>query len=130
VEESMIMMDDSAIGRGQCKLALETILREGGRRLLQEALELEVQEYIEHFTRAILPPYLRRTPSLDALIAPLHKDYLHRVGRTRRAGSRGCAVSLMTTQEVRLVKRYQGELLIAMRAARLRAGAFSAGDEL
>jgi hypothetical protein len=36
----------------------------------------------------------------------------------------------MTTQEVRLVKRYQGELLIAMRAARLRAGAFSAGDEL
>ena len=102
------------MARGQCESALETILREGGRRLLQEALELEVQQYIErfqqlkresgqslavrngyhqerelvigagkvpvrqprvhdrrpteHFTSAILPPYLRRTPSIDALI--------------------------------------------------------------
>lgn len=58
-----------------------------------------------------------------------HKDYLHRVGRTSRAGSRGCAVSLMTAQEVRLVKRYQSELQIAMREGRLREGVFSAGDE-
>jgi len=118
VEESTIIMDDGAIARGQCKSALETILREGGRRLLQEALELEVQEYIErfqqlkseagqslvvrngyhqerelvtgagkvpvrqprvhdrrsdeHFSSAILPPYLRRTPSIDALIPALY----------------------------------------------------------
>ena len=58
-----------------------------------------------------------------------HKDYLHRVGRTSRAGSSGCAVSLMTAQEVRLVKRYQSELQIAMREGRLREGVFSAGDE-
>jgi superfamily II DNA/RNA helicase len=58
-----------------------------------------------------------------------HKDYLHRVGRTSRAGSPGCAVSLMTAQEVRLVKRYQSELHIVMRAGRLREGVFDVGDE-
>ena len=42
VEESTIIMDHGAIAQGQCESALETILREGGRRLLQEALELEV----------------------------------------------------------------------------------------
>ena len=59
-----------------------------------------------------------------------HKDYLHRVGRTSRAGSSGCAVSLMRAQEVSVVKRYQSELQIAMRAGRVREGIFSAGDEL
>ncbi len=49
MEESTIIMDPGAIARGQCESALETILREGGRRLLQEALELEVQQYIERF---------------------------------------------------------------------------------
>ena len=49
MEESTIIMDHGAIARGQCESALETILREGGRRLLQEALELEVQQYIERF---------------------------------------------------------------------------------
>ena len=44
VEESTIIMDPGAIARGQCESALETILREGGRRLLQEALELEVEQ--------------------------------------------------------------------------------------
>jgi len=118
VEESTIIMDPSARAQGQCKSALETVLREGGRRLLQEALELEVQQYVERFqqlksqsgqslvvrngyhqerelvtgagkvpvrqprvhdrrpdeqfTSAILPPYLRRTPSIDALIPALY----------------------------------------------------------
>ena len=94
--------------------SLEAMLREGARRMLQAALEMEVDPYIEqcqaqrdglghrlvvrngrhracevvtgvgkipirqprvadrradhHFTSAILPPYLRRTPSIDALI--------------------------------------------------------------
>ena len=52
------------------------------------------------------------------------KDYLHRVGRTSRAGSPGCAVSLMTAPELQLVKRYQRELKIAMRAGRLQQGVF------
>ena len=54
------------------------------------------------------------------------KDYLHRVGRTSRAGSRGCAVSLVTAQEVRLTKRYTSELGIEMRAGRLAGGVFAA----
>ncbi|MEE3258930.1 MAG: DEAD/DEAH box helicase [Candidatus Latescibacterota bacterium] len=57
------------------------------------------------------------------------KDYLHRVGRTSRAGSRGYAISLMTAQEVRLVKRYQRELDIALRAGRLYRGVFNVDDE-
>ncbi len=52
------------------------------------------------------------------------KDYLHRVGRTSRAGSKGCAISLMTEQELRLVKRYTSELNIEIRAARLARGEF------
>ena len=98
--------------------SLETMLREGARRMLQAALEMEVATYIEqykeqvdekghrqvvrnghhaarqvisgvgpipvrqprvqdrradqHFSSAILPPYLRRTPSIDALIPALY----------------------------------------------------------
>ena len=98
--------------------SLEAMLREGARRMLQAALELEVDAYIErckaqrdasghqlvvrngshparevvtgvgkipirqprvhdrraehHFTSAILPPYLRRTPSINALIPALY----------------------------------------------------------
>ena len=98
--------------------SLEAMLREGARRMLQAALEMEVDTYIErckeqrdgsgqrlvvrngrhrarevvtgvgkipirqprvadrradhHFTSAILPPYLRRTPSIDALIPALY----------------------------------------------------------
>ena len=98
--------------------SLEKLLREGARKMLQAALELEVDEYIElsrgtaaaagrqvvvrngrhpqrelvsgigkliirqprvhdrreghPFTSAILPPYLRRTPSLEALIRALY----------------------------------------------------------
>jgi len=101
-------------------LALDDILAEGARRLLQEAIEAEVSAYIqrmshkrdadghrlvvrngskpereiltgvgalpikqprindkregEGFTSKILPPYMRRVPSLDALIPAL---YLH-----------------------------------------------------
>ena len=98
--------------------SLEDLLREGSRRMLQAALEMEVATYIEQckeqvngrghrqvvrnghhaprevvtgvwpipirqprvhdrrrgqvFSSAILPPYLRRTPSIDALIPALY----------------------------------------------------------
>ena len=98
--------------------SLEGMLREGARRMLQAALEMEVATYIEQckgqvdengyrqvvrnghhapravvtgvgpipvrqprvhdrradhqFSSAILPPYLRRTPSIDALIPALY----------------------------------------------------------
>ena len=98
--------------------SLEGMLREGARRMLQAALEMEVSAYLDgcndqrdaaghqavvrnghhrertlvtgvgpmpirqprvqdrrvdhQFTSAILPPYLRRTPSIDALIPALY----------------------------------------------------------
>lgn len=57
------------------------------------------------------------------------KDYLHRVGRTGRAGEQGYAISLMTGAEARLVKRYESELGIEMTQAIIREGEIFAVDE-
>ncbi len=51
------------------------------------------------------------------------KAYLHRVGRTARAGAKGLAISLMNEQEIRLVKRFQSELGILMTRVRVSEGA-------
>jgi superfamily II DNA/RNA helicase len=50
------------------------------------------------------------------------KAYLHRVGRTGRAGQEGMAVTLVTTAELRLVRRYESELGVHLHHARLREG--------
>ena len=57
------------------------------------------------------------------------KAYLHRVGRTGRAGARGEAITLMTADEVRLIHRYESELGIVVQRIRLREGqVLAAGD--
>jgi superfamily II DNA/RNA helicase len=48
--------------------------------------------------------------------------YLHRVGRTGRAGAPGEAITLMTENEVRRVRRWEGELGIVLQRVRLREG--------
>ncbi|MCE9614915.1 MAG: DEAD/DEAH box helicase [Lentisphaerae bacterium] len=58
--------------------------------------------------------------NLDA--PTLSKAYLHRVGRTARAGAKGQAVSLLTEPEVRLVRRYEADLGITMTPIILREG--------
>jgi superfamily II DNA/RNA helicase len=56
------------------------------------------------------------------------KAYLHRVGRTARAGAKGQAATLMTEGEVRLVRRYENELGIVMHHVRMREGRVIAAD--
>ena len=56
-------------------------------------------------------------------------DYLHRAGRTGRAGVHGYAISLMTTPETSLVGRYTADLGITMTEAVLRGGQFTRADE-
>jgi ATP-dependent RNA helicase DeaD len=55
-------------------------------------------------------------------VPTLSKAYLHRVGRTGRAGAKGLAISLLTDIEARLIPRYQQELGIVMQAVRMREG--------
>jgi superfamily II DNA/RNA helicase len=58
--------------------------------------------------------------NLDA--PTLSKAYLHRVGRTGRAGVKGTAISLLTEVEARLVRRYEDELGIVMSRVVAREG--------
>ena len=51
---------------------MEQIAREGARKMLQQALENEMQEVENVFTSKILPRYLRRIPSIDNLIPVLY----------------------------------------------------------
>ncbi len=55
-------------------------------------------------------------------VPTLSKAYLHRTGRTGRAGARGLAVSLVSDPELRMMRRYQQELDIAVQQVRLRGG--------
>jgi superfamily II DNA/RNA helicase len=51
------------------------------------------------------------------------QDYLHRAGRTGRAGAKGCSVLLLDPRETKLVSRYARELKIALQPIRLERGA-------
>ncbi len=72
------------IVKDEVTLSLEALIRVGARRMLQAALEFEVDAYVENLPRvhdkregkafrsAILPRYMRRAPSIDALIPALY----------------------------------------------------------
>ena len=56
---------------------------------------------------------------------PSHaQDYLHRVGRTGRAGARGISISLVAPNEMSIIKSYQQEFNIKLLAASLTRGKF------
>ena len=55
-------------------------------------------------------------------VPTLSKAYLHRVGRTARAGASGVAVTVLTEAEEHLPRRYERELGIVVQRIRLREG--------
>lgn len=62
-------------------------------------------------------------------VPTMSKDYLHRVGRTGRAGSKGTAISLVTEMEARLIRRYEQELGITLHRVQVRDGHVSIRHE-
>jgi superfamily II DNA/RNA helicase len=56
------------------------------------------------------------------------QDYLHRAGRTGRAGEEGFCITLVSEQEVRLIRRYESELNIPFTEAFIREGEIYAID--
>jgi superfamily II DNA/RNA helicase len=58
-------------------------------------------------------------------VPTMSKAYLHRVGRTGRAGAKGTAISLVTEIEARLIRRYEQELGITIQCVRVRDGRIS-----
>jgi superfamily II DNA/RNA helicase len=55
-------------------------------------------------------------------VPTLSDTYLHRVGRTGRAGAKGTAVTLATEIEARVIPRYREELRISLQQVRMRGG--------
>jgi superfamily II DNA/RNA helicase len=62
-------------------------------------------------------------------VPTLSKAYLHRVGRTARAGAKGTAVSLLTETEARLIWRYEQDLGISLQRVRVHDGEVTASRE-
>jgi superfamily II DNA/RNA helicase len=56
------------------------------------------------------------------------RDYLHRAGRTGRAGAAGLVLSLLTEAETRLARRYAEELGITVEPVRMVRGALVPSD--
>jgi superfamily II DNA/RNA helicase len=65
-------------------------------------------------------PGVSHVINLDVPTDP--QSYLHRTGRTARAGRKGTAITLMTPQEERMIPRYEQQLAIRLRRVWLRDG--------
>jgi superfamily II DNA/RNA helicase len=73
--------------------------------------------------RGLNIPAVTHVFNLD--VPTMSKAYLHRVGRTGRAGAQGTAISLLTQIEARLVRRYEQELGIIMQCVKVQGGHIS-----
>ena len=144
----------------ETRRSLDEVLREGARRMLQEAIEVEVADYVDQhqaqraadsgqrlvvrngrlpareilsslgpirieqprvrdrregmkFTSAILPPYLRRAPSLEALIPTLYlkgvstNDFPEALSAILGEGARGLSASTIVRLKESWEKEYE-----------------------
>jgi len=73
--------------------------------------------------RGLNIPAVTHVFNLD--VPTMSKAYLHRVGRTARAGAQGTAISLLTEIEARRVRRYEHELGSGMQCVKVRDGHIS-----
>jgi ATP-dependent RNA helicase DeaD len=73
--------------------------------------------------RGLNIPVVTHIFNLD--VPTMSKAYLHRVGRTARAGAKGTAVSLVTETEARLIRRYERDLSISLKCIRVLNGEIS-----
>jgi superfamily II DNA/RNA helicase len=114
----LVVADLSAeLGKLERKKAMDGI-RSGAVRILIAS---------DLASRGLDIPGVTHVFNLD--VPTMSKAYLHRVGRTGRAGAKGTAVSLLTEIEARLIPRYESELGIKLAFVRVRDGQiFSARD--
>ena len=156
VKDSMMCLENRV--REESEAALEAVLREGARRMLQRAIEAEVAEYTEKhqalidsetghrlvvrngrmpareiqsgmgpigiqqprvhdrrpgqkFTSHILPPYMRRVPSIEALVPILYLKGVstNDVADALKAILGEQAAGLSASTVVRLKQAWEGE---------------------
>ncbi len=101
---------NSALSKMQRKAAMDG-LRSGAIRIMIAS---------DLAARGLNIPDVSHIFNLD--VPTMSKAYLHRVGRTARAGARGTAVSLVTETEARLMRRYEQELGVTLQCVRVHNG--------
>ena len=104
---------NSELSKGERKRAMDGI-RSGDIRIMIAS---------DLAARGLNLPGVTHVFNLD--VPTTSKAYLHRVGRTARAGAKGTAVSLVTDIEARLIGRYEGDLGISLQRIRVFNGAIA-----
>ena len=102
---------------------LNAELRKGDRKRAMDAIRagtIRIMIASDLAARGLNIPGITHVCNLD--VPTQAKAYLHRVGRTARAGASGTAVSLVTDTETRLVRRYERELGITLQGIQVRDG--------
>jgi superfamily II DNA/RNA helicase len=102
--------------RNMTKLGIDALALHGGRS--QNQRSRAVQAFAAGRADALVATDVAaRGIHIDAVASVIHfdppadaKDYIHRSGRTARAGAGGTVISLVTDQQRRLVRRLQRDL--------------------